>query len=75
MNDHEEDLEGNDGPSTVITITLDPLDAKAIARCVARRGGSVMPDGHSDHIGAMLAEICRGWEEMIDMSIKRSKIT
>jgi hypothetical protein len=61
-----------------MTIILDELDYSAVQRCIARRmlfgrsmpgwdcKCSLLPDGDSDIAGALIAEICRGWEEMLD---------
>lgn len=62
-----------------ITLELDKLDAKAVNRAIARRqsmrvnGKSVMPDGGGNMAGRVIAEICRGWEEMLDISLRRSE--
>lgn len=50
-----------------IILNLDKKDYKAVVRCIATREGFLcMPDGESDLNGAAIAEICRGWEEMLD---------
>lgn len=56
-----------------ITLELDKLDAKAVNRAIARRQSMrVMPDGGGNMAGRVIAEICRGWEEMLDISLRRS---
>lgn len=50
-----------------VTIDVDDLDYAAICRATARRQTfRCMPDGDGNMIGRLLAEICRGWEEMLD---------
>jgi hypothetical protein len=54
-----------------LTITLDELDYKAVVRCIAQKeqeGPAGVPEGDSDLNGAALAEICRGWEEMLSVA-------
>ena len=51
----------------VMKIKVDELDKRAITRAIARREAmGPMPDGDSGNNGAALAEICRGWEELLD---------
>jgi hypothetical protein len=56
-----------------LTFYLDDLDADAVRRAIARRqtfrpgGELLLPAGESDLAGALLAEVCRGWCEMIDL--------
>ncbi len=55
----------------VITLELDELDYGAIQEAFAMRqsfrdrAGCIMPDGDSNTAGALVAEICRGWLEML----------
>lgn len=50
-----------------ITLKLDELDYEAVQRCIARRQlYRIMPDGEGNQAGRVIAEICRGWEEMLD---------
>lgn len=57
-------------------LRLDDLDYDAIQRAMARRQtfrvpgceGTILPTGESDLPGALVAEICRGWLEMLDWS-------
>lgn len=58
-----------------MVIQLDELDYAAVQRAIARRQRmGRMPDcpdddGHvSDTAGLVVAEICRGWEEMLDLN-------
>lgn len=52
-----------------IVLSLDELDYDAIQKAIARRQlFRVMPDGTSNTAGAVLAEICRGWLEFMDLS-------
>lgn len=54
-----------------LVLELDELDYEAIVRCIAiREGFRCMPDGESDLNGAAIAEICRGWEEMLNGTVK-----
>lgn len=57
---------------TQLTMTVDELDLKAIQRAIERRKSfGVFPDGDSDSLGEYIAEICRGWEEMLDLSQRK----
>jgi hypothetical protein len=56
-----------------MVLELDYLDFVAIQRAIARRqrwrdeeGGAIMPPTESNTAGAVLAEICRGWEELLN---------
>lgn len=60
-----------------LTLTLDELDYRAIERAIRRRinfpirdknGYPILPDGESDQWGAAVAEVCRGWEEFLDLT-------
>lgn len=52
-----------------LLLQLDDLDYKVVIRCIAiREGFRIMPEGKSDLNGAAIAEICRGWEEMLNMT-------
>ena len=49
-----------------IELELDELDYSAICQAVARRQlFRSMPDGEGNEAGRVIAEICRGWLEMI----------
>ena len=59
-----------------ITLELDDLDYEAVQRCIAKRqafrcwptGDDASDDplgGGSNIAGLAIAEICRGWEEML----------
>ncbi len=56
-----------------ITLNLDPDDYDAVQRALAVRQrsrddkGPILPDGDSNTAGAYLAEICRGWLEMLPL--------
>lgn len=53
--------------SNRIILDLDDLDHEAIKRVIAMRERSMpLPDGESNTDGAVLAEICRGYEEMLN---------
>ena len=49
----------------VITLRLDELDAEAVARAIAYRKLHPMPDGGGNEAGRAVAEICRGWLDML----------
>ncbi len=54
-----------------MVLELDGDDYRAIQAAIAKRQlsrdghGAIMPDGDSNTAGAYLAEICRGWWEMV----------
>ena len=50
---------------TQLTLVLDDLDAAAVDAAIRERGGHYVPDGESNREGALIAEICRGWLEML----------
>lgn len=61
----------------VIVLNLDEDDYNSIQEAIAKRqaygrnlpdsnGQKIMPDGDSNIAGAVLAEICRGWIELLD---------
>ena len=60
--------EATKGPVRKMVLDLDELDYRAVQRAIARRQTfRVMPDDEgSDTAGAVIAEICRGWLEMLD---------
>lgn len=56
-----------------ITIEVDELDARAIEIVVMKyqtrqrvAGELMLPEGEGDLRGRILAEICRGWDEMVE---------
>lgn len=65
----------------VLTLELDELDYDAIQTALARRQifgrhlpgctQGIMPDGNSNRAGALVAEICRGWMEMLDITMRK----
>ena len=56
-----------------MVLELDELDYDAVQMAITRRQCfRIMPEGQSNVAGAVLAEICRGWMEFIDLS-KRKK--
>jgi len=65
----------NAEPKRQIVLVLDELDYDAVQKAMARRqnffgrgpDGGPYPDGDSNLAGTVLAEICRGWMEMLDM--------
>ena len=68
------------GKTTTMTLEVDELDREAIQRCIAKRQnfgrsqgdkGPPLPDGTGNFAGRYLAEICRGWEEMMEMETGR----
>jgi len=54
-----------------ITITLDDADERHVAQAIALRQtarddkGCILSQGESDLTGAVIAEICRGWLDML----------
>jgi hypothetical protein len=55
-----------------VTMKFDMADMRSVATATARRERMApMPYGYSDEVGALLAEICRGWIEMLDHSASR----
>lgn len=54
-----------------ITLLLDELDYAAVQAAMAKRqlfradGKCILPDGTSNTAGALIAEVCRGWLEMV----------
>lgn len=49
-----------------IVLVLDPLDHTAVVQAMARRERQGGPPSHGSNTdGAVIAEICRGWEEML----------
>jgi hypothetical protein len=55
-----------------LTIQLDMDDLRAVASATKRREDMMpVPEGDSDAVGALIAEICRGWMEMLDHSASR----
>jgi hypothetical protein len=62
--------------TVTITLACDVLDATAIHAAIARYqknhvdteyGGTLLPEGQGNLGGRIIAEICRGWDEMLDM--------
>lgn len=49
-----------------VSFVCDEDDLAAIYRAVGRRLNMPMPDGDGSLVGRVIAEICRGWEEMLD---------
>jgi hypothetical protein len=53
-----------------IVLELDEDDYEAVTRAVSIRqgfdGGGLLPEGGGNLTGRIVAEICRGWEEMLD---------
>lgn len=53
--------------SRTIVLELDEIDYIAIQRAMAKRQRiRIMPEGGGNVAGRVVAEICRGWEEMLD---------
>lgn len=51
-----------------IELEVDDLDYEAIQRVIATRQlYRCMPDGEGNQAGRVIAEICRGWEEMLEI--------
>jgi len=51
----------------LFVLACDPADTAAIVRVIAERERDMpMPEGGSNRDGAVIAEICRGWSEMVD---------
>jgi hypothetical protein len=50
-----------------IMLEVDDLDFDAIQNAICRRQSfRCMPDGDGNTTGRVVAEICRGWSEMLD---------
>jgi hypothetical protein len=53
-----------------VVLELDDDDFDAVQQAISVRqglfGGSVLPDGEGNLAGRYVAEICRGWMEMLD---------
>lgn len=50
-----------------LSVTLDDEDYEAVQTALSvRQGFMALPDGESDKAGALLAEVCRGWLEMLN---------
>lgn len=55
--------------SREIVLRLDCLDFEAVQEAMAlRKSWDCMPDHESNHDGALIAEICRGWLERLAMT-------
>jgi hypothetical protein len=54
-----------------LTIDLDDDDQRSILEAMGRRQMQPIPFGGSDLPGALIAEICRGWMEFMDLSAKK----
>jgi hypothetical protein len=56
-----------------ITLELDADDYDAVQKAISIRqgfgGGGLIPEGGGNLAGRLVAEICRGWEEMLDASL------
>lgn len=53
-----------------IELRCDDLDYAAIQQAIAfRQAMACLPDGTSDTAAAVLAEICRGWMELLGQRI------
>jgi hypothetical protein len=53
-------------PTRTVVLELDTDDYDAVQDALAvRQAWRVMPDGEGDVAGRTIAEICRGWMEMI----------
>jgi hypothetical protein len=56
----------------VITLEVDADDFDAIQQAISTRqgllGGGLLPDGGGNLAGRYVAEICRGWLEMLNAS-------
>lgn len=48
-----------------ILLDLDADDARAVRQALRFRRKHAMPDGTSNPQGALIAEICRGWLDML----------
>jgi len=48
-----------------IVLVLDQYDYHAVASAIRHRLGTSIPDGDGNHAGRVIAEICRGWMEML----------
>lgn len=53
-----------------ISLRCDELDYKAIQRAIAKRQQLfIMPDGDGNAAGRFVAEICRGWMQMMGIDV------
>jgi len=51
-----------------LVLSLDGDDFEAVQRCISKRqgfGAGLIPPGGGNLAGRVIAEICRGWEEML----------
>lgn len=48
-----------------IVLELDEYDYHAVALAIKHRLRMSIPDGAGNHAGRVVAEICRGWMEMM----------
>lgn len=62
-----------------VVLILDNADLRAVSDAIERRkawqlnGKTIMPDGTSSETAALIAEICRGWMEQLDMTAAKHK--
>ena len=53
-----------------MVLELDELDYAAVVRVIAEReSGGELPDGGGNLNGRTIAEICRGYDEMLNMPL------
>ena len=59
-----------------IILELDEFDYDSIQQAISIRqgfqGGGLLPYGEGNLTGRIVAEVCRGWMEMLDSSNPRS---
>jgi hypothetical protein len=66
--------------NTTIVLHLDPDDLRAVQEAMCRRvsppwinpdGKPLFPDSRSNDTGLVIAEICRGWMELLEASARQ----
>lgn len=55
-----------------VSFVCDEDDLAAIYQAVGRRLSMPMPDGDGSLVARVIAEICRGWQEMLDCEVSPS---
>jgi hypothetical protein len=57
-----------------IVLELDEADYQAVMAALSRRRSwMVLPDGGGNLNGRLVAEVCRGWAEMLDSVVPPTK--
>lgn len=61
-------------PNHTLSLSLDDDDFRDVMAAIQRRktfqihGSVILPDSKSNEVGCVLAEICRGWQEALDLA-------